>query len=52
MVLVGKVNSVTPGREGDIAIAKLYLDCEDDCNVEIRLKTIPTFASVRGKIVF
>jgi hypothetical protein len=48
MVLVGNFGSVTPDRDGDIAIAKLRLDCEDDCNMQITVKTIPNFASVVG----
>ena len=46
MVIVGNLGSVTPDKEGDIAIAKLRLDCVDDCNVEITVKTVPVILAV------
>lgn len=47
-VIVGNFGYVTPDRDGDIAIAKLRLDCEKDCNVQIAVQTVPGFDSVVG----
>ena len=52
MVIVGNLASVTPDRDGDIAIAKIRLDCKDDCNVQMTVQTVPGFASVVGGITY
>ena len=48
VVIVGNLGSVTPDRDGDIAIAKLRLDCINNCDVEITVQTVPGFDSVVG----
>ena len=49
MVVVGNLGFVTPDRDGDIAVAKLRFRCEDNCNVQVTVKTIPGFDSVVGQ---
>ena len=48
MIVAGNFSLVTPDRDGDIAIAKLRFDCEENCNVQITVQTVPGFDSVVG----
>ena len=48
VVTVGNLSTVAPDRAGDIPIARLQLDCVENCNGQITVNTVPGFDSVVG----